>query len=106
MTLLVFLTVGFVISQHPMAAEGQDNKYYDGLDWQGICMNPLVRNYISQPCRDLVTPDGNALTSQGKQSMENLICPQGPSILSTIELFYGQIPGNLKSELSDACGWG
>jgi hypothetical protein len=72
---------------------------------QGVCKNPLVKNYISEPCEVLVTPDGNALTSQGKQSMENLLCPQGPSILSTIELFYGQLSDNLKNELTNACGW-
>ena len=85
--------------------DDQDNRYYEGFDWQGVCTNPLARNYISQPCEQLVTPDGIALTSQGKQSMENLLCPQGPSILSTIELFYGQIPDNLKNELANACGW-
>jgi len=85
--------------------EDQDNRYYEGLDWQGICNNTLVRNYISQLCNILVTSDGNALTSQGKQSMENLLCPRGPSILSTIELFYGYIPSNLKNELASACGW-
>jgi hypothetical protein len=83
----------------------QEDRYYEGLDWQEICENPLVRNYISQPCEVLVTPDGNALTSLGKQSMENLLCPQGPSILSTIELFYGQMPDNLKNELTNVCGW-
>jgi hypothetical protein len=83
----------------------QNGRYYEGFDWQGVCRNPLIRNYISQPCEVLVTSNGNALTSQGKQSMENLLCPQGPSILSTIELIYGPIPSNLKNELGDACDW-
>jgi hypothetical protein len=83
----------------------QDNRYYEGFDWQGVCMNPLVKNYILQPCDDLITSDGNALTSQGKQAMETILCPRGPSILSTIELFYGSIPNNLKNELNNACGW-
>jgi hypothetical protein len=85
--------------------DNQDNRYYEGLDWQGICENPLLRNYISQSCEDLVTTDGNALTPQGKQVMENLLCPRGPSIISTIELFYGPIPNDLKNELNNACGW-
>lgn len=83
----------------------QNDRYYEGLDWQEVCANPLVKNYISQPCEVLVTPDGSALTFQGKQEMENLLCPQGPTILSTIELFYGQIPESLENELSSACEW-
>lgn len=83
----------------------QDDRFYEGLDWDGVCTNPLIRNYISQPCNVLVTPDGNALTFHGKQEMENLLCPRGSSIILTIELFYGQIPDNLKSELANACGW-
>jgi hypothetical protein len=27
-----------------------NSRYYEGLDWQGIGENPLLRNYISQPC--------------------------------------------------------
>lgn len=87
------------------AAAADIGRYYEGFDWQGVCMNPLVRNYISQPCEVLVTSDGNALTSQGKQAMENILCPQGPSILSTIELFYEPIPSNLKNELANTCDW-
>ena len=79
--------------------------YYEGLDWWGICNNSLVLSYISQPCETLVTPDHRALTSQGKIVLEGILCPKGPSILSTIELFYGPIPGKAKNVLSIACGW-
>ncbi len=79
--------------------------YYEGLDWWGICNNSLVRSYISQPCETLVSPDHRALTSQGKIALEGILCPKGPSILSTIELFYGSIPDKAKNELGIACGW-
>jgi hypothetical protein len=79
--------------------------YYEGLDWWGICNNSLVRSYISQPCETLVQPDHRALTSQGKIVLEGILCPKGPSILSTIELFYGPIPDKVKNELGIACGW-
>jgi hypothetical protein len=80
-------------------------EYYKGMNWWGICNNSLVRSYISQPCETLVSPDHHALTSQGKIVLEGVICPKGPSILSTIELFYGSIPDKAKNELSIACGW-
>jgi len=80
-------------------------EYYKGLDWRGICNNSLVRSYISQPCETLVSQDHHALTSQGKIVLEGILCPKGPSILSTIELFYGPIPGKAKNELSIICGW-
>jgi hypothetical protein len=79
--------------------------YYEGLDWWGICNNSLVCSYISQPCETLVSPDHHALTYQGKIVLEGVLCPKGPSILSTIELFYGPIPDKAKNELSIACGW-
>ena len=79
--------------------------YYEGMDWWGICNNSLVRSYISQPCETLVSPDHRALTSQGKIALEGILCPKGPSILSTIELFYGHIPDKAKNELGIACGW-
>jgi hypothetical protein len=79
--------------------------YYKGMDWWGICNNSLVRSYISQPCETLVSPDHPALTSQGKIALEGILCPKGPSVLSTIELFYGSIPDKAKNELSIACGW-
>ena len=53
----------------------------------------------------LVTPDGNALTSEGKIALESILCPQGPSILSTIEQFYGSVPEHIKNELYGACAW-
>jgi hypothetical protein len=79
--------------------------YYEGLDWWGICNNSLVRSYISQPCTTLVTPDHRSLISQGKAELERVLCPKGPSMLSTIELVYGTIPDKAKNELGIACGW-
>ena len=78
--------------------------YYEGMDWWGICNNSLVRYYISQPCETLVTPDHRELTPQGKAVLERILCPKGPSVLSTIELFYGTIPDKAKAELDIACG--
>ena len=75
------------------------------LRWWGICNNSLLRSYISQPCETLVSPDHRALTSQGKIVLEGILCPKGPSILSTIELFYGHIPDKAKNEIGSACGW-
>lgn len=80
-------------------------RYYEGLDWGEICNNPLASNYISQPCDSLVTSDGNALTPNGKQVMEDFLCPRGRGVISTIELFVGPIPDRLESELATACGW-
>ena len=80
-------------------------EYYKDMNWWGICNNSLVRSYISQPCETLVSPDHHALTYQGKIVLEGILCPKGPSILSTIELFYGPIPDKAKNELGIACGW-
>jgi hypothetical protein len=81
-------------------------EYYKGLDWWAICNNSLVRSYISKPCETLVTSDHHALTSQGKIVLESILCPKGPSILSTIELLHGPIPDKAKNELSNACAFG
>jgi hypothetical protein len=83
----------------------QDIRYYEGFDWLGVCNNPLVRNYVTQPCDILVTSGGNALTSDGKTAMENVLCPKGSGIIGTIELFYKPIPDSLERELASACGW-
>jgi hypothetical protein len=81
------------------------DRYYEDYDWRGVCNNPFASNYISQPCDTLVTPDGNALTPNGKQVMEGLLCPQGRGIIGTLEMFVGSIPDHLESELATACGW-
>jgi hypothetical protein len=78
--------------------------YYEGLDRWGICNNSLVRSYISQPCTTLAS-DHRAPTSQGKAELERVLCPKGPSVLSTIELFYGTISDKAKNELGIAWGW-
>lgn len=83
----------------------QTDRYYEGYDWRGVCNNPFASNYISQPCDTLVTPDGNALTPNGKQVMEGLLCPQGRGMIGTLEMFVGSIPDHLESELATACGW-
>jgi hypothetical protein len=58
-----------------------NNRYYKGLDWTGVCNKVHSYGIISQPCDTLITPDGNALTSQGKQVMENELCPRGQGVL-------------------------
>lgn len=45
------------------------------------------------------------MTSDGKAELEGILCPKGPSILSTIEQFYGSVPENIKDELDTACTW-
>jgi hypothetical protein len=109
------LQVNLTLTQVPLIPETkneeqtsqqvQQSRCYEGLNWRGICNNPLLSSYISQPCDVLVTPDGNALTSEGKVQLEAILCPRGPSILSTLEMFYGTISDNLKNELGAACGW-
>jgi hypothetical protein len=82
-----------------------NNRYYEGFDWLGVCNNPMVRNYITQQCDVLVTSDGNALTSDGKAAMEKVLCPQGRSIIGIIEFAYKPIPSSLEEEFASACGW-
>jgi hypothetical protein len=82
-----------------------NDRYYEGINWWGVCNNPLLRSYISQSCDVLVTPDKNALTSKGKVVLEGILCPRGPSIVTTLELFYGTIPQKLENDLGVACGW-
>jgi hypothetical protein len=93
------------VGGQPSSGRESSAVYYQGMDWWSICNNSLVRSYISQPCETLVSPDHQALTSQGKTVLEGILCPKGPSILSTLELFYGHIPDRAKNELSIACGW-
>jgi hypothetical protein len=64
----------------------QNNRYYEGLNWWGECNNPLLRSYITRSCYVLVTPDKNALTSKGKVILEGILCPRGPSVVTTLEL--------------------
>jgi hypothetical protein len=94
-----------VSRQGPMNNGPPVNTYYEGLNWWGVCNNPLLKSDISQSCDILVTPDKNALTSKGKVVLEGILCPKGPSIVSTIQLFYGTIPQELKDDLATACGW-
>jgi photosystem II reaction center protein PsbP len=93
-----------IINNNPPTKK-QIDRYYQGLNWWGICNNPLLHSYISQPCNVLVTPDKNALTAKGKHILEGVLCPRGPAIVSTLQLFYGKIPDKLKNDLSSACGW-
>ena len=91
---------------NPSPNQPIDNRYYEGLDWTGVCNDAHRYGFISQPCDStLITPDGNALTSQGKQVMEAALCPRGQGVIKILELFRGPIPDNLESELTTACGW-
>ena len=86
-----------------------DDRYYEGYDWTGVCNDAHRYGYMpmgSQPCdTTLITPDGNALTSQGKQVMEAPLCPRGQGVIGLLEYIHGPIPDNLESELATACGW-
>jgi hypothetical protein len=94
-----------VVETNPSPNQLTD-RYYEGLDWLGVCNNPFVSKYIgSQSCDTLVTPDGNALTSQGKQVVEAALCPRGQGVIGTLEFFVESIPEHLKNELATACGW-
>ena len=81
------------------------DRYYEGYDWRGVCNNALASDYISLPWDTFITPDGNALTANGKQVMEGFMCPRGQGVIVTIEMFVGSIPDHLESELATACGW-
>jgi hypothetical protein len=51
-------------------------RYYDGvLDWGEACND--LDNFISEPCDDLVTSDGLALTAEGKATLERIACQGG-----------------------------
>lgn len=50
-------------------------RYYEGWNWRQICSN--VSNFLSESCSDLVTPDGNALTEEGKRALERIACGAG-----------------------------
>lgn len=83
-----------------------NNRYYEGYDWTRTCNDAHNYGFISQPCdTTLITPDGNALTSQGKQVMEDALCPRGQGVIKILELVRGPIPDNLENELATACGW-
>ena len=90
---------------NPSPNQPIDNRYYEGLDWTGVCNDAHRYGFISQPCDTLATSDGNALTSEGKQVMEGALCPRGQGVIKILELFRGPIPDNLENELATACGW-
>ena len=51
-------------------------RYYDGvLDWGEACND--LDNFISEPCSNLVTSDGLALTAEGKETLERIACQGG-----------------------------
>jgi hypothetical protein len=55
--------------------------YYEGWNWRQICSD--VDDLISEPCSDLVTSDGNALTAEGKATLERIGC-QGKTLLAVL----------------------
>jgi hypothetical protein len=56
--------------------------YYDGvLNWGKACND--LDNFISEPCDDLVTSDGLALTAEGKEVLERVAC-QGGALVSAV----------------------
>jgi hypothetical protein len=61
--------------------EDSGERYYEGWNWEQICED--VDSYISEPCDDLVTSDGNALTAEGKRALERIACG-GQAILGVL----------------------
>jgi hypothetical protein len=60
---------------HPVALV---KRHYEGHNWSGICQS--VDNLLTEPCDTLVTPDGRALTGEGKRVLEKLLCIAGDGI--------------------------
>lgn len=56
-------------------------RHYEGWNWRQICSD--VDDFISEPCSDLVTSDGNALTAEGKATLERIAC-RGEAVLGVI----------------------
>jgi hypothetical protein len=62
-------------SDDEIAREPQESgeRHYDGLlNWRQVCND--LDDFISEPCGDLVTSDGNALTAEGKATLERIKC--------------------------------
>lgn len=62
-------------SDEDVAREPQEfgERHYDGwLNWRQACND--LDDFISEPCGDLVTSDGNALTAEGKAVLERIKC--------------------------------
>jgi hypothetical protein len=75
------------------ASEPQDSgeRHYDGwLNWRQVCSD--LDDLISEPCSDLVTSDGNALTAEGKETLERIRCG-GETLLGVL------MSGNLLAAL-------
>jgi hypothetical protein len=67
--------------------DGDDGeRYLDGVaNWRSICNQ--IDNLLSESCDDLVTSDGDALTSEGRAVLERIVCYGG----SVIGLLSGDI---------------
>jgi hypothetical protein len=61
-------------SDEDIAREPQEfsERHYEGWNWRQICND--VDRFISEPCGELVTSDGNALTAEGKAALERIAC--------------------------------
>jgi hypothetical protein len=60
---------------------GGGERYYEGVNWRKLCSD--FDSFISEPCDVLVTPDGRALTEEGKTAVERIACG-GQALLGTI----------------------
>ena len=60
-----------------------EERHYEGQDWWSICRS--VDNLLSEPCETLVTPDGNALTAEGKRVLEKVLCIAGQPIVGLLQ---------------------
>ena len=72
-------------------SESQESgeRHYEGWNWRQICSD--VDRLISEPCSDLVTSEGNALTAEGKAVLERIAC--------TGEALVGVVSGNVLAAL-------
>ena len=81
------------VDRNDEASEPQDSgeRHYDGwLNWRQVCSD--LDDLISEPCSDLVTSDGNALTAEGKETLERIRCG-GETLLGVL------MSGNLLAAL-------
>ena len=62
------------------APDAGGERYHDGWNWREICSD--LDSFISEPCGQLVTPDGFALTAEGKAVLDRIVCIGGSFVTS------------------------
>lgn len=53
-----------------------------GINWLGVCRNPIVDILIAEPCTTLTTPDGYILTAEGNRVLR---CIAGGTVLMILD---------------------